>query len=215
MTPEVISLELKALYLSKTRDYGPLRHSNAGLGCLLLSCLIIIPAIASPASEHPNSSAKTTLPVSHQVTFSSAHQTIVDPKSGVTLWTANVQSAEATTSASGALMTEMDGVDGQFYEQGKPADAFTASKVSYDDHTKSVTAHGGVTIRSLTQKETTLTCDSVVWRSANNSLIGTGHVVLHSGKFTQTGPSFTADTRLKDVVMRSTSDQRVHMIFQP
>jgi hypothetical protein len=171
-------------------------------------------AIAAP-SKKANSTAQASIPTSLHATMSGAHPTFVDPKTGATLWTADVQSAEATTSATGQLMGAMYGVTGVFYEKGKPGDHFSAAKVSYDDQNKTVTATGGVRIRSLTQNSTTLSCDRVVWYPSTNKLVGDGNVVLRSGHFVQTGPKFQADTKLKDVIMRRTASQGVHLQYQP
>jgi hypothetical protein len=142
--------------------------------------------------------------------------TVVDPRTGVTLWTANI--ANGRTSSGGLLAGELDNVDGVFYEKGKPADHFIAAKVFYDDKKKVITAFGGVKVVSLTQKVTTLVCDTLTWTLSNNKLYGVGHVVLTSGKFTQSGPSFLADTRMEHVLMPAPGGPKStvgHTIVQP
>jgi lipopolysaccharide assembly outer membrane protein LptD (OstA) len=112
-------------------------------------------------------------------------------------------------------MGVMEGVDGIFYQQGKPADHFSAPKVIYDEHAQTVTASGGVKLKSLTQNNTTLSCDSLVWYPGTGKLVGSGNVVYHSGHFMQTGPSFQADTKLKRITMHRTASQPIHIVYQP
>ena len=191
------------------------RVNAAVFFALIVVCLFTCQVEAARAKKPPGVSVRRTVPTSLQLTSSSAQPVFVDSKTGKILWTANVQSAEASTLADGTLMSQMENVDGILYEQGKPAAKFSAPKVTYDDLNKTVTAHGGVKIRSLIQKDTTLTCDNVTWYPKTDKLIGKGNVVMTSGKFSQSGPSFQADTKLKDVKMHGTASQPIRIKFQP
>ena len=127
--------------------------------------------------------------------------TFVDPATGKLLWKATFQNAEAQPSASGSVTGLLQGVTGVIYQNGKPVDNLTAPSVSVDGGKKIVKASGGVTVTSLTQKSTTLTSDTITWYTSQNKMIGLGHVVFKTGGFTQSGPSFLADTKIKNIVM--------------
>jgi hypothetical protein len=147
----------------------------------------------------------------------SSQMTFVDPNTGKMLWKANVQQFEAQSLSSGSVVGAMTNVDGILYENGTPSDRLRAPTVTADNASKVVTATGGVVITSLTQAATTMTCDRVVWYSSANKLIGHGHVVFKTGGFMQIGPSFLADTKMKNVVMPAPGTWRgpaVHVTFQ-
>ena len=133
---------------------------------------------------------------------SQVHMTFTDPKSGKVLWKATVGRLEAGPgSTDGGLVGTLHTVNGVLYEGGKAANRMIAPTVNVDNRNKIVTATGGVHVISLTQKDTDLRCDKAVWYITTNKLVGTGHVIMHKSTFTQTGPSFAADTRLQSVVM--------------
>jgi len=141
---------------------------------------------------------------------SQVHMTFTDPKTGKMLWKASVGRLEAGPGGSGNdVIGTLHTVDGVLYEGGKAANRMLAPTVNIDNSNKIVTATGGVHVISLTQKDTDLHCDKAVWYINENKLIGTGHVVMHKATFTQTGPSFAADTRLQSVVMPAPSDSGV------
>jgi len=130
-----------------------------------------------------------------------SHLTYVDPKTGKTLWTADVENSEAQTAQNTSdVSAYMHNVRGVIYDGGQPADHFTAPLVTADTKNHTITATGGVTVTSITQVGTTLRCDRMVWYTAQNRLVGVGHVVFKKGGITQTMPSFQADTRLKRIV---------------
>lgn len=126
----------------------------------------------------------------------------VDPKSGKILWTAIVQDAQALSkSAPNATQVTMHTVDGTLYENSSPADRLLAPTVTVDNETQIVVATGGVKVVSLTHADTQVTCDRMVYYASKAKIVGTGNVVFRKGGFTQTGPSFAADVKLKSVVM--------------
>ena len=114
-----------------------------------------------------------------------------------------------TTSTAGAGSTENDlyadlrNVRGVMYADNKPANSFTAPHVVAYNANKLVVATGGIRVVSLSEPGTWLTCDRMTYYAAQGKIIGTGHVVFKNTVqgFTQRGPSFAADTRLKRVVM--------------
>jgi hypothetical protein len=128
--------------------------------------------------------------------------TFVDPKSGRVLWKLNAKSADASTATgTGQVVGTLHGVAGILYQNAKPVDRVLAQNMNADQATGTIVATGNVTAKSLTQVATSIRCDRLVWRPGGDSLVGTGNVVLHKGNFTQTGPSFQADTKMKKVVM--------------
>jgi lipopolysaccharide assembly outer membrane protein LptD (OstA) len=128
--------------------------------------------------------------------------TFTDPKTGKILWTAKVRRVEAVSqqSASGVFGT-LHVVDGVLYEDSVPADRLEAPTVTVDNATQQVTATGGVRVTSLTQANTRVTCDSMIYYAGKARIVGTGHVVFKKGGFVQSGPSFAADVKLKSVIM--------------
>ncbi|MDR3707692.1 MAG: LPS export ABC transporter periplasmic protein LptC [Capsulimonadaceae bacterium] len=128
--------------------------------------------------------------------------TFTDPKTGKVLWTANVKRVEATSKANANDVTgTMHGVDGVLYQDSVAADRLQAPTVTVDNASQLVDASGGVTVTSLTQANTRITCDKMTYYASKAKIVGHGHVVFHKGGFTQKGPSFAADVKLKAVVM--------------
>jgi hypothetical protein len=128
--------------------------------------------------------------------------TFTDPKTGNLLWTARVASIEAESKVTANDVTgTMHGVDGILYKDGKPADHMTAKTVNVDNKRQTVTAADGVVVVSLTQADTRLSCDQATYFAREGKLTGKGHVVFKKAGFTQSGPSFAADVKLKSVVM--------------
>ncbi len=137
---------------------------------------------------------------------SNTQMTFDNPKTGVVLWKANAARMEGkfgagANSGHGTLF----GVIGTLFQDGKPAAKLTAPTVTADQGSGVLRASGGVTVVSLTQAEESLRCDKLIWYEASNRLVGTGHVLFRKGAFTQTGPSFSADTRLKTLYMPARS----------
>jgi len=153
---------------------------------------------------------------------SQVQMTFNDPKTGKTLWKAKVGSLEARnpSDSSDDVVGTLHHVDGILYESGTPANRMISPTVNIDNVNKTVIATGGVHVISLTQTDTDLRCDRVIWNAATNQLIGVGHVIMHKETFVQTGPSFAADTRLKSVVMPAPSQatgessRKVHVQFR-
>ena len=128
--------------------------------------------------------------------------TFTDPKTGRVLWTAKVGAIVATSGVEASAVTGvMHEVDGRLYQDGQPADEMLAPMVTVDNEKHVIAATGGVHVKSLTQADTTVTCDDATWYANDNKLIGRGNVVFRKGGFTQSGSSFAADTRLHSVVM--------------
>jgi len=142
--------------------------------------------------------------------------TFTDPKTGKTLWTAKVQRVEAVSKQeANAVFGTLHMVDGILYEDSVAADRLRAPTVTVDNSTQVVTATGGVVVTSLTQAGTQVTCDKMIYYAEKAKIAGTGHVVFKKGGFTQTGPSFAADVKLKSVIMpapgTARSNARVHV----
>jgi hypothetical protein len=197
---------------SKRYGYGFIIVVATLLGALLRSDA----AMANPGSH--KGTKLDTIPQLFSATVGTSQMTFVDPKSGKILWKAIVQQFDAQSGLNGGVIGVMKNVDGILYENGKAADRLKSAIVTADNQKRMVTASGGVTITSLTQAGTVLTCDSVVWYTAQDKMLGTGHVLLHTGGFTQSGPSFLADTKMKSVVMPAPgpgSRHSVHAQFQP
>lgn len=133
---------------------------------------------------------------------SNVTMTFTDPKTGKTLWTARVKRVEATshTKANDVFGT-LHEVDGTLYQDSVPADRLQAPTVTVDNATQVVVASGGATITSITQADTKVTADTITYYSADGKIVGVGHVTFKKGGFTQKGPSFAADVKLKSVVM--------------
>ena len=174
------------------------RAAAAVLGALLL-CLAVWPSCAIPQTKSAASDNSGFRPDLVRASIVDAHPTFVDPRTGMILWTATI--VKGHTTSAGLLVGELDGVQGVFYDKGKPADSFKAAKALYDDKKRIVTAFGGVEVVSLIQKSTTLTCDSLKWTIANDKLVGTGHVLYKTARYSQAGSSFSANTKLEDLVM--------------
>ncbi len=139
--------------------------------------------------------------------------TYSDPKTGMILWKANAKSMDAQSGQSaGDVVGTMHNVAGVLYQNGQPANSLTAPLVRADQSSRVVTASGGVILKSLTQQGTVVRCNQIVWHSDTNILVGRGNVVFRKGNFTQTGPSFQADTKLKAITMPAPQDHsaKVH-----
>lgn len=197
------------------RSAGRVTNLLVGVGVILsiavgIGCAQSGRKAAPPRSAAPEASRSTAQPPKHKSSAdvagvaSQVHMTFTDPSTGKVLWKAAVGRFEAVQQ-SGAVVGNLHKVDGVLYEAGKPANRMLAPMVKVDNQNKTVTATGGVHVISLTQKDTDLRCDSATWYIKSSKLIGTGNVVMHKATFTQTGPSFEADTRLQSVQMPAPS----------
>ena len=145
----------------------------------------------------------------------------VDPATGKPIWTGQASSSSGGPGgASGSVVLTMQNVHGTFYQNGVPVDRMTAPTVAalqLSGVTK-VTASGGVTVQSISQPDSSMRCDTAVWSSATNQILGTGHVLLKKRGFTQQGSSILIDSKLRTASMPAPSlaslGGRVHARFQ-
>jgi hypothetical protein len=158
---------------------------------------------AQPAKTATNSQDDSSTTLSNiKAAAIGVHMKFTDPQTGKLLWTADVQRIEGISPAGqNEAQAVLHVVHGVLYQNSAPADHITAPIVHVDNATKIVIASGGVTVVSITQKGTSLTCDTVTYYAGTGHLIGVGHVVFHKAGFTQTSPSFAGDVKLKSVVM--------------
>lgn len=133
--------------------------------------------------------------------------TLPDPKlPGKLLAEVHARSASGNSVETGFLGS-LTGVWARLYQKGIPAATLTAPHAQGSSLKKTVvvTATGGVVVKSLTQPGTKLLADTVVWYAGLNKIVATGHVFYRDGKTgaTMTGPTMTADTRLKSLQIMS------------
>jgi hypothetical protein len=98
----------------------------------------------------------------------------------------------------GSAQAQLKGVKSTLYKGGRPASILSAPKVTADGATKELKASGGVKIVSKANNSFAL-CESVVWRSGDSKMVGSGGVKLTMGNITITAAGFEADTALKKV----------------
>jgi len=131
--------------------------------------------------------------------------TVGDPKMpGRPLAVVKASAFQGGSVAQGFL-GDMTQVSALLYHQGKPAATFDAphARGSQNNVTKNVvvTGTGGVVIKSLTERGTTLTADTMVWYASIDKIVATGHAVYQNRKklITCQSPTIIADTKLKSV----------------
>jgi lipopolysaccharide assembly outer membrane protein LptD (OstA) len=125
----------------------------------------------------------------------------VDPKTGKTLWKATAKSIDAQNSDTGKTGQMHSGIV-TLYHNGIPEAVLTAPLVTGDTASKEVKATGGVLVKTLTGRDrSTMRCNSVIWHSDTDIMLGQGNVIISGNGFVQTGSSFQADTKMQSIVM--------------
>lgn len=93
----------------------------------------------------------------------------------------------------------------QLYENGKVTATLSAAKATADTKNRTVTAVGGVTMRSLVRK-TTVKCDWARWSEKAQKVVGDGGVRIDSEMGTIEGAAFVADTALNTVTIKDSAE---------
>ncbi|MCX8052257.1 MAG: LPS export ABC transporter periplasmic protein LptC [Armatimonadetes bacterium] len=98
---------------------------------------------------------------------------------------------------------------GELYDNGKLTTTMTAPKVVVDAEKRTVTATGGVLIKSLVRR-TVVRSEWAVWYSRQNKIVGDGGVRWTSemngkGRFEGQSAAFEADTALKTITALSSA----------
>ena len=152
------------------------------------------PAPPVPAKETPPSFAG----VSTGFSF-----TLPDPKRpGKLLYDLRAKAATGQSLPDGFHGT-LTAVWAKLFQNGAASAILTAPRAVGGSANKStvVTGTGGVTVKSLLERGTFLTADTIVWYATSNKIVATGHVVYHNGQNggTMRGPRMVGDTRLRIV----------------
>jgi lipopolysaccharide assembly outer membrane protein LptD (OstA) len=97
----------------------------------------------------------------------------------------------------------------KLYENGRLTSTMTAPKVVADTVNRTVTATGGVTMKSL-DRATVVKADWMKWFAKEQKVIGDGGVKIdsHSGLndyYTLEGAAFTADTALETLTVENSA----------
>ena len=121
---------------------------------------------------------------------------------GKTLCRIQAKTANLQFLANGSLGNLLH-ISALMYQKGIPAATLTAPRAEGSNKNKTVVivATGGVVVKSLKSPGTKLQADTVTWYANLDKIIATGHVFYRDGKTgtTMTGPSMSADTRLKTI----------------
>jgi len=89
----------------------------------------------------------------------------------------------------------------ELFQDGKLTSSVTAPKVVADEANRTLTAAGGVTLKSL-DRGTVVTCEWIKWSARENKIVGNGGVRVVSNvgggdRYEMEGAAFEADTALK------------------
>ena len=93
---------------------------------------------------------------------------------------------------------------GKLYENGKLTAEIRAPKAVIDYNTRTVTATGGVVMKSL-KRQTTVRAEWVRWYARKHRIVGNGGVKIDSPDLNGEGAAFTADTGLRNYVLLSSA----------
>ena len=186
---------------------------------IILAALIAFGAVQTLGAPSPAKKAKQ--PAQYAASADQPTIRYVDPTTGKPIWTGQASSSSGGPGgASGSVVLTMQNVHGTFYQNGAPVDRMTAPTVAalQQSGVTKVTASGGVTVQSISQPDSSMRCDTAVWSSATNQILGTGHVVLKKRGFTQQGASILIDSKLRTASMPAPSmaaaGGRVHAHFE-
>ncbi|MDH7601868.1 MAG: hypothetical protein QHI38_06945 [Armatimonadota bacterium] len=112
---------------------------------------------------------------------------------------AKLEGSEVTRKA---VMTNFSA---ELYQDGKLTTTLAAPKVEADEARRTLTAAGGVTLKSL-DRGTVVKCAWVKWYARENRIVGDGGVKVTSklasgAKYEMEGAAFQADTALKNITI--------------
>lgn len=171
------------------------------------------PAKPGPARSAPKPTPEVSKPIKIEKIDEEPKPKIEISQSGVTLkWmdldkgtvkmVANAREIQAQEETRvGTLM----GLSAKLYEAGKVSTTMSAPKVSVDSNNRILTATGGVLLKSLDRK-TVVTAQRVRWFANQQKIIGVGKVKVTSELGTMEGAAFVADTALKTVNVKNSTE---------
>jgi hypothetical protein len=166
--------------------------------CLLGGCAPKIEKVIEPPAPAAKSAPPAEAPQPEKVTVSTKFQKAGiswDDDKGRRVLEAGFTEASAQE-VNGDAQAELKGVKATLYKDGRPASILYAPTVTADSAKKEIKAGGGVKIVSKANNTSAL-CESVVWKSGESKLVGTGGVKLTMGNITISAAGFEADTALK------------------
>jgi len=175
-------------------------HGRRAALVLLACSSLCLPIAAAPgAKKNANKSTPPVLGGAGQgMTLS-----LPDPKfpgANKLLYYLRAAAADGHSDPDGSFHGTMTRLWVRLYQKGVPSAVLTAPQAQGGGTSKAtvITGKGGVVIKSLTEPGTLLTADTVVWYSALNRIVATGHVFYHNSKngMTSTGPFLQSDTKL-------------------
>ena len=102
-------------------------------------------------------------------------------------------SASHTDVSSTVVLRDVKAV---LYAKGKAVAELTAPDVDIDNNTRMIKATGGVKVVS-TSRNTTISADTIIWKSRENKLIGHGNVLMLRKNISAKAARFEADTSLR------------------
>jgi len=183
------------------------RRAALALSLTALSCgsfCLLSAAVPAAVPAAKKTKEKNAAPPSMAVVGSGMTLTLPDPKlpgTGKLLYYLRAAAADGHSDPDGSFQGSLTKLWVRLYQKGVPSAVLTAPKAQGGGTSKAVviTGMGGVVVKSLTEPGTILTADTVVWRSALNKIVATGHVYYHNSKTgaTVTGPVMNADTKLR------------------
>lgn len=156
--------------------------------------------------EKPKPKSATVKPVLDVQPKKPVPQFIVDTR-GVTLnWSAK-EGTQMTANAKSASFNEVTqsgtllDFSAKLYENGKLTAAVSAPLAEADTKKRTVTASGGVTLKSF-ERKTVVTAKWIRWYANTHKLVGNGGVKIVSESGTIDGAAFVADTALKTLTVK-------------
>ena len=170
---------------------------------IFLAVLMIGADMGTAANAIPKKTPSGNQPANLGSTLQDFVVTLPDLKTpGKMLCRIQAKTANLQFLASGSL-GHLVNISAQMYQKGILAATLTAPRAEGSNKNKIVVivATGGVVVKSLTSPGTKLQADTVTWYASSNKIVAAGHVFYRDGKTgtTMTGPSMSADTRLKTI----------------
>ncbi|MFQ3548936.1 MAG: LPS export ABC transporter periplasmic protein LptC [Armatimonadota bacterium] len=126
---------------------------------------------------------------------------------GVTLKWTDKGKPKMEASATELIGNEMDrtgtllNFSATLYENGKATSTFKSDKAVVDFNKKTVTATGGVVVKSL-ERATTVTAEWIKYDSNTKKIVGNGGIVIESNLGKIEAAAFIADTTLKTYTVK-------------
>ena len=181
----------------------------AALALALLACPALCPpGVAAPGAK--KGAANDAAPPSMAGVGQGMTMSLPDPKlpgTGKLLYYLHAAAADVQTNPDGSFRGGMTKLWMRLYQKGVPSAVLTAPQAKGAGTSKAtvITGTGGVAVKSLTEPGTFLTADTIVWYSAQNKVVATGHVLYHNSKngMTSTGPFLQGDTNLGTFTTRA------------